>query len=139
MSYGGLSLDKLTHRCFAMPYNHVVANFVSAYQELAIVCIDGRTLQIAYSDMRTANISTLSEPSNHIPGQRVPCVVVDAEGVALGSYTRSVFNSCCDAMMADFELQCDTTLDHGWRFLSGLLSKFFTNSLESMAVWKSKS
>ena len=59
MTYAGPSFDKLMHRCFGNPYDHKVANFwVSAYQQLGIMCIDGRALTIAYSDLHTANIST---------------------------------------------------------------------------------
>ena len=74
-----------------MPYNHVVANFfVSAYQDLGCICIDGRSLMISYSDLHTANISTLKDPADHVPGQRVPCVTCDAEGVSFGQFPRSI-------------------------------------------------
>ena len=54
MSYVGPSFDKLMHRCFGNPYDHTVANFwVSAYQQLGIMCIDGRSHKIAYSDLHT--------------------------------------------------------------------------------------
>ena len=128
MTYVGPSLDKLMLRCFRNPYNHTIANFfVSAYQELGIMCIDGRSLKIAYSDLRTANISTLCDPDLRIPGQRVPCVICDAEGVALGEYTRSVFNVRCDNMIADFELQCNMAKDESWKFMALSINKFFRN------------
>ena len=128
MTFVGPSLDKLTHRCFQNPYTHTIANFfVSAYQDLGTRCIDGRSLKIAYSDLHTANISTLCDPDSHTPGQRVPCVICDAEGVALGEYTRSVFNGCCDNMVADFELQCSMARDPSWKFMAASINKFFCN------------
>ena len=105
MTYVGPSLDKLMHMCFGNPYDHTIANFsVSAYQELGVTCIDGRALMFAYSDLHTANISTLCDPHRHVPGMRVPCVICDAEGVSLGVYTRSVFNGRCD--IVSFCLDC---------------------------------
>ena len=91
-TFAGPSLDNLMHKFFAMPYKHTIANFfVSAYQDLGVMCVDGRHLTIAYSDMHTVNVSALSKPEEHVPGNRVPCVICDAEGVTLGSYARSVF------------------------------------------------
>jgi hypothetical protein len=113
-----------------MPYDHAVANFfVSAYQELGVMCIDGRILQIAYSDLHTANISTLKDPTDHVIGQRVPCMIGDAAGLSLGQYNRKVFNAVCDNMIADFELQCSMARDSSWKFIAPLinqhLGKFF--------------
>ena len=69
MTYVGPSFDMLMHRFFGNPYDVTVANFfVSAYQELGLMCIDGRYLKIAYSDLHTANISTLLDPARHVPG-----------------------------------------------------------------------
>jgi len=69
MSYAGSSLHNLMYRCFRSPYDHSVANFsVSAFLEIDIMCIDGRSLKIAYSDLHTANISTLLDPTRHVPG-----------------------------------------------------------------------
>ena len=128
MSYVGPSFDMLMHRCFGHPYNHTVANFfVSAYQELGLMCIDGRYLKIAYSDLHTANISTLLDPARHVPGSSTCCVICDAEGVSLGEYTRSVFNYCCDIMIADFQLQCNLAPDESWRFMAVSISKFMHN------------
>ena len=132
MSYVGPSFDKLMHRCFGTPYDHTVANFwVSAYQQLGIMCIDGRSRKIAYSDLRTANISTLCDPNRHTPGCSISCVICDAEGVTLGEHTRSVFNGCCDNMIADFELQCSMALDPSWKFMGASINRFFCNFFKS--------
>ena len=126
MSYVGPSFDKLMHRCFGNPYDHTVANFwVSAYQQLGIMCIDGRSHKIAYSDLHTANISTLCDPNRHVPGSSISCVICDAEGVSLGEYTRSVFNGCCDNMIADFELQCSMARDPSWTFMATSINPGF--------------
>ena len=126
MTYVGPSFDKLTHRCFGNPYDHTVANFwVSAYQQLGIMCIDGRSHKIAYSDLHTANTNTLCDPNRQVPGSSISCVICDAEGVSLGEYTRSVFNGCCDNMIADFELQCDMAIDESWKFMAVSMNKFF--------------
>ena len=124
MTYVGPSLDKLMHRFFGMPYNHAVANFfVSAYQDLGCICIDGRSLMIAYSDLLTTNINTLKDPTEHLPGRRVPCVIGEAEGVFLGQLPRSIFNGCCDHMLADFELQCNMALHPSWKFMAPLINR----------------
>ena len=129
-TYAGPSLDELMYRCFGMPYDHAVANFfVSAYQELGVMCIDGRILQIAYSDLYSASINTLKEPTDHVIGQRVPCMIGNAAGLSLGQYNRKVFNAVCDNMIADFELQCSMARDSSWTFIAPLinqhLGKFF--------------
>ena len=132
MTYVGPSFDKLMHRCFGNPYDHTVANFwVSAYQQLGVMCIDGRSHKIAYSDLHTANISTLCDPYSHSPGQTVLSVVCDAEGVALGEYSRSVFNGCCDNMIADFVLQCNMARDPSWKFMAASITKFLGNFFKS--------
>jgi hypothetical protein len=129
-TYTGPSLDELMYRCFGMPYDHAVANFfVSAYQELGVMCIDGRRLQIAYSDLYSASVNTLKDPTEHVIGQRVPCMIGDAAGLSLGEYTRAVFNAACDNMIADFQLQCSMARDSSWKFIAPLLNqhlgKFF--------------
>ena len=125
MTYVGPSLDMLMHRCFGNPYDHTVANFfVSAYQELGLMCIDGRSLMIAYSDLHTANISTLKDPTGHLPGRRVPCVIGNAEGVFLGQLPRSIFDGCCDHMLADFELQCTMAKHPSWKIMAALISRY---------------
>jgi len=111
-----------------MPYDHAVANFfVSAYQELGVMCIDGRRLQIAYSDLYSASVNTLKDPTDHVIAQRGPCMIGDAEGLSLGEYTRSVFNAVCDNMIADLELQCDMARDPSWRFMAASINKFLRN------------
>ena len=123
-TYAGPSLDELMYRYFGMPYDHTVANFfVSAYQELGVMCIDGRRLMIAYSDLHSASVNTLKDPIDHVIGQRVPCMIGDAEGLSLGEYTRSVFNAVCDNMIADFELQCDIARDPSWKFIAPLINQ----------------
>jgi hypothetical protein len=125
MSYVGPSFDMLMHRCFGDPYDHAVANFfVSAYQELGLMCIHGRSLMIAYNDLHTANISTLKDPTGHNPGRRVPCVISNAEGVFLGQLPRSIFDGCCDHMLADFELQCTMAKHPSWKITAALISRY---------------
>ena len=144
MSYSGPSMDKLMHREFGLPYDHYVANFfVSAYRDLSILCIDGRSTMIAYSDLHTANICTKADPTAHTPGTSVPCVICDAEGVASTLWDRSTFNRCCDDMLADFELQCANARDGSWNFMAVLignnLSRFFKNNgQEDMVVLRNK-
>jgi hypothetical protein len=115
----------LMHKFFGNPYDVTVANFfVSAYQELGLMCIDGRSLMIAYSDLHTANISTLKDPTGHLPGRRVPCVISNAEGVFLGQLPRSIFDACCDHMLADFELQCAMAKHPSWKIIAALISRY---------------
>ena len=66
-TYPGPPLDELMYKCFGLPYDQAVANFfVSAYQELGVMCIDGRRLQIAYSDLYSASVNTLKDPTEHV-------------------------------------------------------------------------
>jgi len=66
-TYAGPSLDELMYRCFGMPYDHAVANFfVSAYQKLGVMCIDGRRLKIAYCESYSASVNTLKDPADHV-------------------------------------------------------------------------
>ena len=77
VSYGGHSFNNLMHKHFAQFYDHIVANFfASAYQDLALRIIDGFHMQIAYGDLRAGNVTTLSDPSTRVPGERVPCIIV---------------------------------------------------------------
>jgi hypothetical protein len=123
-TYAGPSLDELMYRYFGMPYDHTVANFlVSAYQELGVMCIDGRRLMIAYSDLHSASVNTSKDPIDHVIGQRVPCMIGNAERLSLGEYTRSVFNAVCDTMIADFELQCSMARDSSWKFIAPLINQ----------------
>jgi hypothetical protein len=126
VSYGGQSLNNLMHKHFAQPYDHVVANFfVSAYHDLVLMIMDGIQLQIAYHKLHSANVTTLSDPTMHVAGQRVPCMMVGSEGVKQGSYSRNLMNSQCDGLLEDFQLQCEIALDHSWRFLGWLIQAFF--------------
>ena len=144
MSYSGPSMDKLMHREFGLPYDHFVANFfVSAYRDLSILCIDGRSTMVAYSDLHTANICTKADPTTHAPGTSVSCVICDAEGVACTQWDRSTFNGCCDSMLADFELQCARARDKSWNFMAVLiranLSHFFrSNGQDDMVVLRNR-
>ena len=123
-TYAGPSLDELMYSCFGVPYDHTVANFfVSAYQELGVMCIDGRRLMIAYSDLHSASVNTSKDPIDHVIGQRVPCMIGNAERLSLGEYTRSVFNAVCDTMIADFELQCSMARDSSWKFIAPLINQ----------------
>ena len=51
----------------------------------------------------------------------------DAEGVSLGEYARTVFNGCCDNVVADFELQCSLARDPSWKFIAASINKFLGN------------
>ena len=64
-----------------------------------------------------SNISTLSDPTQHVPWETISIVVVDAEGVRPERLARSIFNSCVDDMMSDFELQCARAQHSSWKFL----------------------
>ena len=73
VSYGGPSFEKLMHKYFALPCDLTVAEFfVAAYHDLAMMVVDGVGQQIAYSNLRTGNVSTLSDPTQHVPGERSP-------------------------------------------------------------------
>ena len=121
----GPSLDELMYRCFGMPYDHAVASFfVSAYQDLGIMIIDGRRLQITYCDLYSRSVNTLKDPTGHIIGERVPCMIGNAAGLSLGEYTRHVFNDVGDNMIADFELQCSMARDSSWKFIAALINRY---------------
>ena len=118
VSYGGSSFAKLMHKYFALPYDRTVAEFfVTAYYNLATMVIDGVQQNISYTDLHTSNISTLSDPTQHVPWETISIVFVDAEGVRPERLARSIFNSCLDDMMSDFELQCAQAQHSSWKFL----------------------
>jgi hypothetical protein len=74
--------------------------------------------------LRSCYISTLKDPSGHLPGRRVPCVISNAEGVFLGQLSRSIFDGCCDHMLADFELQCTMAKHPSWKIMAALISRY---------------
>ena len=75
------------HKYFASPYDHTFAEFfLTAYHDLATMVFDGVQQNTAYADLRSANVSTLSDPTQHIPGEQIPLVIVDAEGVGRGRW-----------------------------------------------------
>jgi hypothetical protein len=124
---GGLTYDRLMHKYMAMPMTPRMANFfLSAYRDLSVMVIDGVSQNIAYSDMHTANVGTRANPENHVPGNPIASVVVDAEGVQRTQWSRSVFNSGGDDMLGDFELQCQMARHDSWHFLGELLNKYLS-------------
>ena len=128
MSYGGPSYDKLLHEWCARPFNLVVANFFfSAIFDLITMMFDGQTLDIGYGDMHTGNISTLSNPGAHVPGNNVPSVICDAEAVSGTRWKRSVFNGVCEDMVSDFRLHFSNARDESWCFLSGAMSTYLAD------------
>ena len=128
VSYGGPSFDKLMHKYFAFPYDRTVAEFfVAAYHQLAMMVIDGAQQNIAYADLLTANVSTLSDPSQHVPGQPIQIVIVDPEGVLPGRRRRLVVNICCEDMLNDFQLRCSQAQHHSWHFLGHAVASLFGN------------
>ena len=125
MSYAGPSYDKLLHEWRARPFNLAVANFfVSAMIDLISMMFDGQTFDISYTDTHTANISTLSDPAKHVPGQNVPSVICDAEGVSGRKWPRSVFNDVCQEMFMDFEIHFASARHESWRFLGERMSVY---------------
>ncbi len=74
--------------------------------------------------LRSCYISTLKDPTEHLPGRRVPCVISNAEGVFLGQLSRSIFDGCCDHKLADFELQCTMAKHPSWKIMAALISRY---------------
>ena len=132
VSYAGPSFDKLMHKYFALPYDRTVAEFfVTAYHNLAMMVIDGVQQNIAYTNLHTSNICTLSVPTQHVPWETIPIVFVDAEGVWLVRLARSILNSCLDDMISDFELHCACAHHSSWKFLGKEVSDIFQGGLFS--------
>jgi len=126
VSYGGPSFAKLKHKYFALPYDRTVAEFfVTAYHNLAAMVIDGIQQNIAYACLQSGDISSLCDPTQHVPWDTISIVVVDAEGIRLAWWDRSVFNSCVDDMMSDFEVQCAFAQHASWNFLGEEVSDTF--------------
>jgi len=118
MSYAGPSYDKLLHEWCARPFSLVAGNFfVSAIIDLISMFFDGQTLHIGYCGMHTANICALSDPAEHVLGNRVPSVICDAERVCGRRWPRSEFNSVCENLISDFEFQFANARDESWHFL----------------------
>jgi hypothetical protein len=92
---------------FALPFNLKTANFfVSAYQGLAMMVIDGVARQISYTDIYTSNVATQADPTQHELGADVHVVFVDTESVGLEVLPRNEFNSYLNSMTIDLELRC---------------------------------
>jgi hypothetical protein len=124
-SYAGPSLDRLMQKHFALPFDLTTANFfVAAYQDLAMMLIDGIAEQIVYTDVRTAKVTTVIEPTQHVLGEEVPVVIVETK---LREFDRHAFDSCLDRMFAGIELQCDFAEHKSCYFLSKLISKHFNH------------
>ena len=120
---------------FALPFNFTTANFfVSAYQGLAMMVIDGVAQQISYTDIYTSNVATQADPTQHELGADVHVVFVDAESVGLEVLPRNEFNSYLDSMTIDLELQCSLARHESWRFFGRLvnrhLGRFFTRNAQ---------
>ncbi len=123
--YGGVTYDKLFYKHGTSPLTLRMASFLlTAYRDLAIMVVDGVQLDIAYSDMRTANLATLKDPLTHRHCTSVASIVVDAEGVQRSKLPRSVFNQCADDMLIDLEFQCDRAPHESWKILGQLLHKY---------------
>ena len=119
VSYGGSSFAKLMHKYFALPYDRTVAEFfVTAYHNLTTLVIDGAQQGITYTDLQTSDISTLSDPTQHVPWDTIPIVFVDAEGIRFAMLDRAVFNRCVDDMISCFELRCACAQHPSWHFLA---------------------
>ena len=128
MSYGGPSYDKLLREWCARPFSLVVANFFfSAIFDLIMMMFDGQTFDIGYSDTHTANICTLSHPDAHVPGNNIPSVACDAEGVSGTRWKRSTFNGVCEDLISDFELHFANARDESWHFLSRATSTYLAD------------
>ena len=106
-SYEGVSLDRLMQVHFALPYNHTTACFfVTAYQELAIMVIDGVVDRLCYVDLHTANVATQAEPTQHVLGEHIKVIILGTEGVRQGVLSRRAFNYYLDSLFDDIEQQC---------------------------------
>jgi len=127
VSYGGQSLNNLMHKQFAVPYDHIVADFfLSAYYDLLLMIIDGSHLHIAHRDLHAGNVTTLADPNMHVPGERVPCIVVGSDRVRQGRYIsdREVI-SCCNKLFANFEMHCSLSVDPSWRLMGQFIKLYF--------------
>jgi hypothetical protein len=106
-SHEGVSLDRLMQVHFALPYNHTTAGFfVTAYQELAIMVIDGVADRLCYVDLHTANVATQAEPTQHVLGEHIKVIILGTEGVVQGLLSRHAFNCYHDRLFDDVEQQC---------------------------------
>ena len=125
-SYEGVSLDQLMQMHFALPYNHTTAGFfVTAYQELAIMVIDGVADRLCYVNLHTANVATQAEPTQHVLGEHIKVTILGTEGVVQGVLSRRAFNSCLDSLFDDIEQQCASAAHESWHFFCPLIGKYF--------------
>ena len=116
--YGGVTYDKLIHQHSKSKLSLQMASFlVTAYRELALMVLDGVQLNIAYGDMRMANIATLMDPAKHTHDSAVPSIVVDAKCVRREQRGRIMYNQCADEVFLDLELQCNKALHGTWNLL----------------------
>jgi hypothetical protein len=119
---------------FALPFNLTTANFfVSAYQGLAMMVIDGVAQQISYTDMYTANVATQADPTLHVLGAQVDVVCVDTESVGQGVLPRHALNRHLDSMISDIELQCAFAKHDSWHFCGSLITRHFNCFFKNMA------
>ena len=125
-SYEGVSLDRLMQMHFALPYNHTTAGFfVTAYQELAIMVIDGVADRLCYVDLHTANVATQAEPTQHVLGEHIKVIILGTEGVGQGVLPRRAFNYYLDSLFDDIEQQCASAAHESWHFFCPLIGKYF--------------
>ena len=87
--------------------------------------IDVVEQHVAYYDLHPANVSTLFDPTSHVPSERVPSIILDAAGVERGRYSRRALNRCCDDMLADFALQCNLSGHPSWNFFGDVFHACF--------------
>ena len=99
-----------------------------------MMVIDGVAQQISYTDMHTANVATQAEPTQHVLGEHVNVVIVDAQAVGPGVLSRHVFDRHLDSMIVDIELQCAFAAHESWHFFGPLITKhlnhFFKNNAQ---------
>jgi len=116
--YGGATYDKLIQQHSKSKLSLQMASFlVTAYRELALMVLDGVQLNIAYGDMRMANIATLMDPAKHTHDSPVPSIVVDAKFVRREQCGRIMYSQCADEVLLDLELQCSKARHHTWNLL----------------------
>jgi hypothetical protein len=127
-SYEGVSLDRLMQMHFALPCNPTSAGFfVTAYQELAIMVIDGVADRLCYVDLHTANVATQAEPTQHVLGEHIKVIILGTEGVVQGLLSRHAFNCYLDRLFDDIEQQCASAAHESWHFFCPLIGKYFKN------------
>ena len=67
--------------------------------------IDGVAEQLCYIDLRTANVATQSEPTQHVLGEHIKAIILGTEGFVQGLLSRHAFNYFLDSLFGDVERQ----------------------------------